>query len=330
MRTPHLALLVCGLSIALPAQEGDAEKLRQEAQMAAQEQRWEDAASAFGKLVEVAPKDAQAWHMLGYTLHASGELDKALKAHIKATEFDQTRPVASYNVACVHALQGNKDKAIEWLNKAAEAGFNNVSHLDTDPDMDSLRDDPRYKKAIEAMSAAGDNYGAGKMQVWASEGNRKDFRVLFWRGQSSPGQIVVNYGTPKWDDKYTEQLESDRAIGRRWRLGQNFWTTIDTNVDLEIADVDVPAGYYYLTLEQVEKGVFHLALLDPAKVRGYKTDAFLAHQTKGGIEVPMTFAKSEKTFDELTISMKASGTEGKLMIGFGPYTLTAPVAMHVE
>ncbi len=51
----------------------------------------------------------------------------------------------------MYALKGDKDKAFEWLLKAAEAGWNDTAHMARDSDMDSLRDDPRYDKIIALM-----------------------------------------------------------------------------------------------------------------------------------------------------------------------------------
>ena len=109
--------------------KGDQDKIAQEATAAFSDGRWEDAATHYGKLAESDPRNANAWFRLGYALHALGRLDEALKAHQKAAEFPSVRPTALYNVACVHALRGDKDQALSALEKAASAGFANADHL---------------------------------------------------------------------------------------------------------------------------------------------------------------------------------------------------------
>jgi hypothetical protein len=95
------------------------------------------AAANFKRLTQANPKDAQAWHMLGYSLHAAGKLDEALPVHLKATEFPETAPAATYNVACVHALKGQTDQAFLWLEKAVAAGFDDAEQLRRDEDFAS-------------------------------------------------------------------------------------------------------------------------------------------------------------------------------------------------
>ena len=47
-----------------------------------------------------------------------------------------------YNLACVLALNEDVDAALDWLGRAAANGFCHVSLLDTDPDLDAVRDLP--------------------------------------------------------------------------------------------------------------------------------------------------------------------------------------------
>ena len=46
-----------------------------------------------------------------------------------------------------------KDPAFEWLYKALDAGFDETGTLRSDDDLDNLRGDPRYRKAIEIARA---------------------------------------------------------------------------------------------------------------------------------------------------------------------------------
>ena len=51
-----------------------------------------------------------------------------------------------YNVACAHAMMGNRDAAFEWLEKAVDAGFNLEGYILADEDLNNLRSDPRFKR----------------------------------------------------------------------------------------------------------------------------------------------------------------------------------------
>jgi hypothetical protein len=54
-----------------------------------------------------------------------------------------------YNMACVQALRGHKEQAIQYLQCAALAGFTDFQHLETDSDLQSLHELPAYRKLIQ-------------------------------------------------------------------------------------------------------------------------------------------------------------------------------------
>ncbi len=62
---------------------------------------------------------------------------------------DQYRRTATYNIACGYALLGEKKEALDWLEKAVEAGWTDFAHIRRDSDLDSIRGEDRYKKLIE-------------------------------------------------------------------------------------------------------------------------------------------------------------------------------------
>jgi len=60
---------------------------------------------------------------------------------------------SAYNVACAFALLGEKEKALDWLDKAVRFGYTDVEHMDRDSDLVSLRSEARYKKIVEGMKS---------------------------------------------------------------------------------------------------------------------------------------------------------------------------------
>ena len=113
------------------------------------ERDWAAAAEAARAVVTADPEHAPAWAMLGYALHADGRLDEALPAHLMAAEFPQTAPLGMHNIACVYSLKGNSDKAIAWLRRAREAGFDDFGALMRDPDLNNIRQDERFQPLIQ-------------------------------------------------------------------------------------------------------------------------------------------------------------------------------------
>ena len=60
-------------------------------------------------------------------------------------------PRAHYNLACAYALNKDKNRAIEALKKSVEKGFNDRAALETDKELDLLRDDADYKRIVEDL-----------------------------------------------------------------------------------------------------------------------------------------------------------------------------------
>ncbi|MEO6596273.1 MAG: tetratricopeptide repeat protein [Planctomycetota bacterium] len=328
------ALLAAALSSFLSAQEPatDLGALRKEATAAVQSGDYAIAAAAFKKLTVANPKDGEAWHMLGYSLHLAGKLDEALPAHLKAAEFPRLAGIASYNVACVHALKSRTDDAFAWLDKAVAAGFSDVDQLRGDSDFASMRTDPRFGK-LEAALAGKAKDGATQTQVFAQSVDRKNARAAWFSRSGSPGQISIDYSPVPWADKYETLITSGKNQGKKWRLGADFWTRLDTSMDLQCGDVKVPAGYYYLTLEQRSPDNYVLAMHAAAAVRKQKLDASQAERLQGGIEVALAHKQGDEIAKSLEIAVEmqdGSKTEGSLRVRFGGHVLSAPFVVKFD
>ena len=139
--------------------------------------QFDEATRILRAVTEREPENAGAWYLLGYALHAGGDLDAALPAHAKAAEFPATRAAASYNAACAWSLQGDRERSFEWLRKAVEAGFDNPELLRTDPELDNVRADARF---VEFLPRKVD-----PDQPW-----REPTRILHaWSGESPGDQF---------------------------------------------------------------------------------------------------------------------------------------------
>jgi hypothetical protein len=116
-----------------------------------------DAAGAEALLRQVVAADeddGRAWFLLGYALHAQGELDEAHECHIRAQDTPEVRTLAIYNHACVHALWGEKDSALQLLEDAVAEGFDRREQLLEDPDLAGLRGEERFQALARALAPA--------------------------------------------------------------------------------------------------------------------------------------------------------------------------------
>jgi len=124
-----------------------------QAQELLQGQEWEQAVEVLRALVKEDPKDAQAQFMLGYALHASGDIDNAILVHKKATKMPAVAPMAFYNLGCAYALKGETTDAFEALNTAIALGVRDVAQFSGDTDLRSLHSDERWAPMLKSIDA---------------------------------------------------------------------------------------------------------------------------------------------------------------------------------
>ncbi len=111
------------------------------------EKRDEDAIGAFKKVIEIDPDYSLAHATLGGYYRKMG-LEELAQQHIgKAMKsiFDSEN---EYNRACMQAICGNADQAIELLGVALKNKQTYVDWILRDPDLDFIRQDPRFKQLI--------------------------------------------------------------------------------------------------------------------------------------------------------------------------------------
>ena len=111
--------------------------------------RWREAAKGFASYAEKHPTVGRAWFNLGFASLAADRPDDAAAAFHKAFDLGYRKPTTMYNLACSYARLDQKDAAFDWLFKAVDAGFDETWTLRTDDDLDNLRGDGRFRKAVE-------------------------------------------------------------------------------------------------------------------------------------------------------------------------------------
>lgn len=120
--------------------------LRNDARTAMQAERWADAAALYERLVAVSPDDGAVWRALGAARLRLHRHDDAIAAFDRARAAGTAPAVCLYDIACAHALAGRRDAALDALRDAYAAGFANDDLVPNDHDLDSLRDDPRFRE----------------------------------------------------------------------------------------------------------------------------------------------------------------------------------------
>ncbi len=161
---------------------------------------------------------------------------------------------------------------------------------------------------------------------------RASARVLYANRADNtfPGQLSISYGQPEWKSEYEDPTTFDQMTkGRVWRMGNNFWTVLDTNLPLRIAGKDIAVGAYYLGVHRAEDGdTWSLAFMDPTKIRRARLDASEIAKATIDFTVPMTFSKAEETAEKLAISLvsqKDAVENVTLKVVWGNFQLTTPI-----
>jgi tetratricopeptide (TPR) repeat protein len=71
---------------------------------------------------------------------------QAQKALDQLIEFSRQHYISPYNFAVYYSGLGDRDKAIEYLNKAYAKHDTNLVGLDVNRGLDNLRGDPRFEE----------------------------------------------------------------------------------------------------------------------------------------------------------------------------------------
>jgi Flp pilus assembly protein TadD len=125
---------------------GQAQSVMQEAAAFLQEGRFEPAREKFLAAIRVDPTVPEAYNGVGVSFYGRQQYADAEKWYRRALAVDPDFGDAYYNLACLHAIGGRKDTALRLLELAVKNGYTTDASLDRDPDLASLRGDPRFAK----------------------------------------------------------------------------------------------------------------------------------------------------------------------------------------
>ena len=105
--------------------------------------------------IELNPKYKWDYNNRGLTYHKLKQYDEALADYAKSIDLDVKYSWPYYNRACIYVLQGQFETALGSLSQALEFSSNPNHYLSviaTNPDFDSIRDDPRFQQLLAEFS----------------------------------------------------------------------------------------------------------------------------------------------------------------------------------
>ncbi|MGD2069209.1 MAG: FG-GAP-like repeat-containing protein [Gemmatimonadota bacterium] len=209
-----------------------------------QAQEFERAVEILEEVTAREPENARAWSLLGVSLHSLGALDRAIAAHTRAAEFDQTRPTALFNLGLTYALKGDPDRAFRSLQEAEATGRVDMTRLDLDPDAESLRNDPRYAALLPSEAELADPFveEVEVLHEWRGEHAGDQFGWIARDAGDVDGDGIhdVTTSAPTWGENagkvYLFSGRTGETLWTRegepeWQLGLGIESAGDVNAD---------------------------------------------------------------------------------------------------
>lgn len=118
--------------------------------------------------------------------------DDGIESFTRALELKPDSGEGAYGMACALSLKREADGALEWLRKSIQLGYDNLDHIEKDPDLEYLRKDSRYSQVIAVLR--------GRPRKAAEEDNNVrlmqtlDLVVMIERQVEIGGSTAKTYG----------------------------------------------------------------------------------------------------------------------------------------
>jgi tetratricopeptide (TPR) repeat protein len=110
--------------------------------------RFDEAEQAYRKAIEFKTDDPEYYFQLGLLLHT--QFHRYSEAELmfgKTLELNPQDETALYDLACIKSINKDTESAFGYLRDAIQKGFDRAWAWD-DPDLDSLKDDPRFIEIV--------------------------------------------------------------------------------------------------------------------------------------------------------------------------------------
>jgi Flp pilus assembly protein TadD len=105
----------------------------------------------FGRILQRHPCYVDVLKRQAELLTGYGRRQEALAYNQQLAAVLPKDPNVKYHLACALARLGQRDDAFQALSQALELGFRDFECLEFDPDLDSLREHPKYQALVRGQ-----------------------------------------------------------------------------------------------------------------------------------------------------------------------------------
>ena len=149
---PVILLATC-LHLSVSAQATSAntfQELLNRAEASSGLKQWSEASAHWGQVVEANPLAASYWNQLGIARYNNKDYRGAIQAYQRAMDLGFLPAMLAYSIASCHGALGEKQQALEWVERSLALGFTRPQRMLRDENLQLLRADLRFKTLLGA------------------------------------------------------------------------------------------------------------------------------------------------------------------------------------
>src|SRR5262249_3148565 len=149
---PVILLATClHLSVSAQATSPNTfQELLNRAEASSSLKQWSEASVHWGQVVEANPLVASYWNQLGIARYNNKDYRGAIQAYQRAMDLGFMPAVLAYNIAGCYGALGEKQQALEWVERSLALGFTRPQRMLRNENLQLLRADLHFKTLLGA------------------------------------------------------------------------------------------------------------------------------------------------------------------------------------
>ena len=122
-----------------------------------QQEKWDEAAKNYHKALNHNREFQETYINLSTAYLRAGKYGEALDTLKSLEAINPSAPLLHYNLACYYSLTEKTQASLDALKKAVDLGYKGFNEIQTDPDLENLRNDAEFKAWFRSAKGATGN-----------------------------------------------------------------------------------------------------------------------------------------------------------------------------